>query len=281
MSSTLTTVEISAAVSAVTGAVAGDLWRSAGARLQALRQRLAPDHRPLHDASWSLTGTSMSPTEHVQVRVACAPNRSLDKNEIDPDMVVPFLRASFPSLCDGVPAYSSSLTGVRFEAAGGADHGFVWAWKSGRLDLSWLCPIATEPLTLVAVDLLAPVAAMIEAVTTSRYQQLYGRTFRKHRRRYDWFISVSTSVNHSELGSTPWTAIAFPGRTPPRAGAQQQPFSPAVGFAASQLRDWSPRDPDQVLHVFLEDFLKVNGYHDVVGAVEDTIAAFRDPSRSG
>ncbi len=280
MTSTLTTVEISAAVSAVTGAVAGDLWRFSGGRLQALRQRLAPDHRPLWDADWQLTAATMSPTDQVQVRVACAPNRSLRRPEIDPDLAVPFLQAAFPSLCHGVPAYSSSLTGVRLEAEGGADHGFVWAWKSGRLDLSWFCPSDVEPFTVAAAELLRPVAAMADAVRSPGYQRMFGRTFRGRRRRYDWFIAVSTTVNAGDLGSTPWTTIIFPGRIPPRAGAQQQPFCPQLGFAASALRDWNSQGgQDRVLRLFLEDFLKVNGYHDVTGPVDDTIEALRDEER--
>lgn len=278
MPSTGTTVEISAAVSAVTGAAAGSVWRWGARMLHTIRNHLQPDHGALFDASWALyVATSIS--ARIMVRVACAPNRSLGRSEIDPDLAVRFVAEAFPGIYSDRPAFSSSITGVRFDAARGSEDGFIWVWKSGRVDVAWYLPRDPSELggpNVDVMELLVPVALLARAVSGRTYKQLFGHAFRGHRRRLDWFIGVTSGVTDGVHGNQPWREAVFPGRSPARAGSEQIAFCPANGFAADALRNWNPhRGVVGALRPFLEDFLKVNGYHDLSGAVSDTLKEFK------
>lgn len=277
MSGALLTVEISAAVSAVTGAASGRIWEWASRMIAGVRDRLAADHRALYEAEWQLTSSCVSTHPCFEVRVTCAPNRSLGRAEMDPDMAIRFVHEAFPDVFAQQPAYSSSRSGVRFLPAAGP--GNIWVWKSGRVDLDWYLP-PVEPSAapcLDAVELLRPLALLAAALSHPAYVQLFGRRFRRRRRRFDWFIVVSPSVCDAESGeSRAWAQVTFPVDAPPRAGTNQTPFSPPEGFASRALRDWDPRrEVSDALLLFFEDFLKVNGYHDVETAVTGTVAVFR------
>jgi hypothetical protein len=68
--------------------------------------------------------------------------------------------------------------------------------------------------------------------------------------------------------------ILISGRRPQRAGSQS-PFCPPTGFAKDALRGWDSRRPvRELLRAFLVSFLETNGYHDVDGAIADTLDAF-------
>ena len=60
--------------------------------------------------------------------------------------------------------------------------------------------------------------------------------------------------------------------------------APPGGYASSRLRGWNPRRPvSELLALFLDDFLKQNGYHAIGDAVADTIeaaAALKSTSRT-
>lgn len=61
---------------------------------------------------------------------------------------------------------------------------------------------------------------------------------------------------------------------PGHTGASQYPFCPPAGYASSRLHNWNPRRPvSELLALFLDDFLKQNGYHAIGDAVADTIEA--------
>ena len=78
----------------------------------------------------------------------------------------------------------------------------------------------------------------------------------------------------SDGATVPWSDLEFPGRRPKRAGAGQYPFCPPGGYAGSRLRGWNPRRPvSELLALFLDDFLKQNGYHAIGNPVADTIEA--------
>lgn len=284
MSGALLTVEISAAVSAVTGAAAGKVWTWAGAAMAAVRWRLIPDHRPLYDADWRLTAAFDSTHPRFAIRVTCAPNRSLGRAELDPDVAIRFVHEAFPGIYADRPEHSSSRSGVRFLPREGP--GNIWVWRSGRIDLEWYLPPGDggNLPRMDAIELLRPVALIASAVSHPRYVQLFGRRFQRHRRRFDWFIVVSPTLRENATSeSRPWAEVVFPVPAPPRAGSNQTPFSPVDGFASSALRDWKPAARvRQALALFLEDYLKVNGYHDVSPAVDGTVDYFishRAPDR--
>jgi hypothetical protein len=123
------------------------------------------------------------------------------------------------------------------------------------------------------LDVLRPIALMAAAV--------YGATQLRFRRRFDWYIAVSMSYLRPPASTTEWDDVAFPGRRPPRAGTGQRTFCPVGGYAAAQLRNWrAGSSPAELLAVFLTEFLKQNGYHDVGDAVADTVATTAVPALS-
>lgn len=161
MSGTLTTVWVSAAVSAVVGAAAHNMWQGAVRAVSVVSKRFAPDHMPLWEGSVSLSPQG-STTSNVRVHVACAPNRHLGRAEIDPDIAIPFLQEFFPSACQ-LLAWSSVRDSVRFQAPTGYQDGLVSVGKSGRVDLvTYLTGDATEDGVCVSImQLLGPVAQMV------------------------------------------------------------------------------------------------------------------------
>jgi hypothetical protein len=231
--------------------------------------------------AWALIASGVSGNRSaVRVLVACAPSRSLRSASIDPDLAIPFIQSSFLGMFPDEPALSLPREGVKFTVSpdGSPSEGFAWAWASGRVDLSVL--IGLEPGTdgrfvIPVLEILRPIALLAEAVSGPAYSRVYGGTRFRLPRRFDWFIAVSTDLLRPADGATvPWNDLEFPGRSPKRAGASQYPFCPPAGYASSRLRSWYPRRPvSELLALFLDDFLKQNGYHAIGDAVADTIEA--------
>ena len=178
------------------------------------------------------------------------------------------------------PAMSLPREGVKFTISpdGSPSDGFAWAWASGRVDLSALISLEPGPdgrFVIPVLEVLRPVTLLAEAVSGPAYSRVYGKPRLRRPRRFDWFISVSTDLVRPADGATiPWSDLEFPGRRPRRAGASQYPFCPPAGYASSRLRNWNPRRPvSELLAVFLDDFLKQNGYHAISDAVTDTTKA--------
>jgi hypothetical protein len=117
--------------------------------------------------------------------------------------------------------WSSTQDGVRFQKEGGRDRGTAWVGISGRVDLTWCIAEQSgeEGPTFPLVELLHPVSQMLTAVTGERYRRMFGRSFRRHRRGFDWFIAVSPTVNVPPVGQVRWRSIEFPGQVPPSSGA--------------------------------------------------------------
>ena len=66
----------------------------------------------------------------------------------------------------------------------------------------------------------------------------------------------------------------FPGRRPQRAGANEYPYCPPLGYASADPRNWNPRRPMAELQAaFVDDFLKQNGFYAADQAIADTIDA--------
>jgi len=126
--------------------------------------------------------------------------------------------------------------------------------------------------------MLRPIAMMAAAVSGPGYSRVYGKTRTRLPRRFDWYIAVSMNYTHPSAYTTEWDDIAFPGRRPPRAGSGQVTYCPPGGYAAAKLRSWKAGNSVQeLLSIFLEDFLKQNGYHDVDDAITDTVRAAVNP----
>ena len=265
---------------AVAAVGAGLKWGRAV--LAAVMRRVRPDHRTLTARpAWALVASGVSGNRSaVRVLVACAPSRSLRPASIDPDLAIEFIRSSFPGMFPDEPALSLPREGVKFTVSpeGSPSDGFAWAWASGRVDLSALITLEPGPdgrFVIPVLEILRPVALLAEAVSGPAYSRVYGKTRTRLPRRFDWFIAVSTDLVRPSDGATvPWSDLEFPGRRPKRAGASQYPFCPPGGYASSRLRGWNPRRPvSELLALFLDDFLKQNGYHAIGDAVADTIEA--------
>jgi len=175
------------------------------------------------------------------------------------------------------PSLSLPRQGIKFTVAdnGSPNDGYAWAWASGRIDLAVDINLGCEPdqrFFIPVLEVLGPIALIANAVSGPGYAEVYGRTRTRTPRKFDWFIAVSTDFTRPDACTVEWDDIVFPGRRPARAGSDQRTFSPPGGYAAAKLRNWKAGSSfNDLLTVFLEDFLKQNGYHDVAAAITDAI----------
>jgi hypothetical protein len=277
------TVAVSAAVSAIITVIVGTAVNWGGRVATAIRTRVVPDHQALYRADWPLSGAE-SADDRLRVKVSCAPERSRRRSEIDPDEAIRFVRAEFGHWVLPEPVFSSPATGVRFEAPGGRDEGYVWVWAGGRVDLAWHLPgsaLVEGKVIVPLLEVLRPVVALATAVRGRSYRAVFPDGWRGRIRRFDWFTSVSTAIVDAGGVTRSWDDIAFPGRRPRRAGAQPTAILPVGGYAAAGLRRWKPSRPiAELVAVFLDAFLKTNGYHDCDHAIADAVAAIEADSES-
>jgi hypothetical protein len=272
-------------IAAVLGAAVGALTTASlkwgRTTLAVAKARLQRDHRSLHGGGNWMLPQSVSSGQPCSVRllIACAPSRSIRKSDLDPDRAIPFIRQSFPDMFLEEPSLSLPQQGVKFTVASGGSpsDGFAWAWANGRVDLAVDSQLDCGPdqrFAIPVVDVLRPIAMMAAAVSGPGYSKVYGKTRTHLLRRFDWFIGVSMTYTHPGAYTIAWDDITFPGRRPPRAGSGQGAYCPPGGYAAAKLRNWKAGSPvENLLAIFLEDFLKQNGYHDVGDAITDTVAA--------
>jgi hypothetical protein len=276
-------------IAAVLGAAVGALTTASlkwgRSTLAIVRARIQRDHRTLHGGrAWALPqSVSAGGQCSVRLLVACAPSRAIRQSDIDPDRAIPFIRESFPGMFPDEPSLSLPHEGVKFTVASQSSpsDGFAWVWVGGRVDLAVDIQLDCGPdqrFIIPLLDVLRPIAMMASAVSGPGYAKVYGKTRTRLPRRFDWFIAVSMTCTHPSAYTMEWDDVAFPGRRPPRAGSGQRTFCPSGGYAAAKLRNWKAGSSvAELLAVFLEDFLKQNGYHDVADAITDAVAAAMMP----
>ena len=243
--------------------------------------RIRRDHRTLYDGrAWGLPQSVSAGAQcSVRVLIACAPSRAIHDSALTPTVLSPFVRESFPGMFPDEPSMSLPHEGVKFtvSSSGSAGDGYVWAWAGGRVDLAVDVELDCEPsqrFVIPLLDVLRPIALMANAVSGPGYAKLYGTTRTRLPSRFDWFITVSMNFLRPDACTTEWDDVAFPGCRPPRAGSGQRTFCSVGGYAAAKLRNWKAGSSvADLLAVFLEDFLKQNGYHDVADAVSDAVTA--------
>lgn len=283
------TIIIVAVLSAAAGAftTAGLKWgRSA---LAIARARVRRDHRALYGGrNWSLPQSPSAGGQcSVRLLVACAPSRAIRESDIDPDHAIRFVRESFPGMFPDEPSLSLPHQGVKFTVAtqGNPSDGYAWTWANGRVDRAvdiLLDCDANQRFLIPLVEVLRPITMMAAAVSGPGYSKVYGKTRSRLPRRFDWFIAVSMTFTHPNALTVEWDDVAFPGRRPPRAGSGQGTFCPVGGYAAAKLRSWKAGgSAEKLLALFLEDFLKQNGYHDLADAIMDSVAAATTPQVTG
>jgi hypothetical protein len=247
-----------------------------------LRTHLPPDHSSLYGPGWALT-TTTSGCDRIRVQVVAAPDRSLPAAPIDPDRAIRFVHERFPGRFPPSPAFSIPSEGVRFDISlAGINEGYIWVWRSGRVDLDhYIVPNHDEQGRVIVpvLEILDQIKQVFDAMTSPAYKVVFPRRGIRRSRRFDWFIGVSPSITRPDGVTTSWNDVEFPGRRPSRAGTYQQAFCPPGGFAQGALRSWpSRRGYTALLQIFLLDFLHQNGFHDCGGAIDDTLAAFSQSS---
>jgi hypothetical protein len=272
-------------IAAVLGAAVGALTTASlkwgKSALAIVSAHIRRDHRTLYGGrAWALPqSVSAGGPCSVRVLVACAPSRAIRRSDIDPDRAISLIRENFPGMFPDEPSLSLPQEGVKFTIAsqGSPNDGYAWAWASGRVDLAVDVQLDCGPdqrFVIPLADVFRPIAMMAAAVSAPGYAKVYGRTRTGLPRRFDWFIAVSVTFVHPGALTTEWDDVAFPGRRPPRAGSGQRTFCPVGGYAAAKLRNWKAGSSVAgLLALFLEDFLKQNGYHDVADAITDAVAA--------
>lgn len=197
---------------------------------------------------------------------------------IDPDLAIPFIRESFPGMLPDEPAQSLPRDGIKFTVSpdGSPADGYAWAWASGRVDLSAVISLTPGQMSGTWLPSWRSRArsSCLPRRFPARPAWVYGKTRTRLPSGFDWFIAVSTELVRPGGATVPWSDLHFPGHRPQRAGASQYPFCPPTGYASARLRNRNPRRPiSELLAVFLDDFLKQNGYHAVGDAIADTVQA--------
>ncbi|HEV2254425.1 MAG TPA: hypothetical protein VGS06_14625 [Streptosporangiaceae bacterium] len=272
---------IAAVLGAAVGAFTTASLKWGRSALAIVRAHLRRDHRTLYGGrAWALPqSVSAGAPCSARVLVACAPSRAIRQSGIDPDRAIPFIRESFPGMFPDEPSMSLPQEGIKFTVAsqGSPSDGYAWAWASGRVDLAIDIQLDCGPdqrFSIPLLDVLRPIAMMAAAVSGPSYAKVYGKTRTRLPRRFDWFIAISMDYVHPGALTIEWDDVTFPGRRPPRAGSGQRTFCPVGGYAAAKLKNWKAGSSvAELLAVFLEDFLKQNGYHDSASAITDAVAA--------
>lgn len=170
-----------------------------------------------------------------------------------------FRRPGFPGRFPASPIFSIPSEGVRFDQSPGSlSDGYVWVWRTGRLDFDQYVLPKHDDRGQIVVPLLeiqAVIMLVAEAVASTAYDNLFGHRRLGRGRRFDWFIGVSPTITGPDGVTVSWDDLDFPGRRPSRAGTHQQAFCPPAGFAHLALRSWNPRKGvAAVLRPFLVDF---------------------------
>lgn len=271
-------VVLTTAVSAAVAAVVSALFKWGGQLAVRFRAWFRPDHAPLGAGEWPLY-TSFDDRPKIRVLVACAPTRSVRKQEVDPDLAIGFACRRFGTHLAPEPTFSRPQTGVKFQEAGQAtDMAYLWIWAVGRVDYSTFVetiPTESGGQALPLVEVVEPVVTVARAMASREYRRLFPRRWAELPRRFDWFIAVGTHTkNDGDEAAKPWTELAFPGTSPPRAAGEQDPFCPPQGYATEALRSWRFRGSvDELVAVFADSFLKQNGYNRCGPAIADVTRA--------
>jgi hypothetical protein len=118
---------------------------------------------------------------------------------------------------------------------GGRDRGTAWVGISGRENLTWCLAEQSgeEGPTIPLVGLLHPVSQMVTAGTGERYRRMFGRSFRRHRRGFDWVHRRQPDGERAARGAGPLALYRVPG---PGASTQRSNKDLSAPLGASQRR---------------------------------------------
>ncbi|MCO7221515.1 hypothetical protein [Klenkia sp. PcliD-1-E] len=212
-------------MSATVAACVSALFKWGGELAVRIRAWFRPDHVPLGAGEWQLY-TSFDNTPKVRVLVACAPTRSLRKQEVNPDLAIRFARGHFANRLVPVPTFSRPQNGVKFQEVRHVTDmaAYLWIWAAGRVDYSTFVetiPTESGGHALPLVEVIDPIVTVARAVTSREYRRVFPRRWADLPRRFDWFIAVGTHIRKEDGEAVkPWTELAFPGTPTPRAAGE-------------------------------------------------------------
>jgi hypothetical protein len=269
---------VGAVITFAVGLALGWVQRLGRYVVAAVRARRQADHVTI-TSGWFHDDLSCAAEFLVSIRVA--PSKSLAGPAwLEANQVAAFVRGAFGDLFPESPEYSNPTELIRYRTANdgqirGIDQSAL-VWSSGLIE-------ATVPITHSLDDAGQPIIALIEiaravlpaigAIQQGGYAQIFGSSaLRPHG--LDWAIGLSRELAGDK--STPWAALAFPGREPSGRATGMRPPWGRPGFGQDQLRSVSTRTaPDDILVPALADLMDRSGYYGSGPAVSDLRAAIR------
>jgi hypothetical protein len=273
---TLLLTVLSVTITTIVGLVTG--W------LQNLVRRvwhgLHPDHSTIQ-CGWFYQHMGGSYRFYVSVRVAPSRRIKPARRRLEPQRVCQFVAKALPGQFPGEPKYSMPTEGIRFETsypeAGPTERGVMWVWANGLVECSVPvthdCDETGRPI-LNLVSLAPPILALVDAINSGWYRNLFGCSRLQRPHRLDWHVSLTPAISTAELGWTPFKALVFPGRTPAGQATDMYPTEPDNGYGGDRLRGCRQRlDSLEVLRTVFESLLERAGYWGYDEAVDDAIKA--------
>lgn len=187
-----------------------------------------------------------------------------------------YVHRSFPGMFTEEPKFANVSYGVKFEITENSiEVGYVWVWKSGRMDFQKCVDVEIGDDGSIVFDLnhvVEAILTLVKAMNIASYWKIYKQSRWHLSRRFDWYVSISTSIRRNDGMTVTWSDAVFPGRRPMRAGGSVQAVCPQGGYAKNDLRSWSPRTGGlTILNPFLNDFLLQNGFYNCEESVHDIV----------
>lgn len=255
-------------------------WIRAGVRrlTSAIRSnpfaRGADDHLTIH-SGWIRVDSGGWPRIHVHVR--CAPSRQWkDRHRMRLDGMYRFVHRVRAGQFPHDAHYSVPDELIRFMTSDAAispsDPGVACCAPNGVIELAIPLPCRTtaDGLVLAASAVAELIAAFHAEIASGAYDRIYGVT----PRRLDWMLNISPSITAGDFTSQPWTEIDFPGRRPTSRAQGMRPPADPRGYGRDATQSLAIHvDPAVLLRWLFTDLLERNGYHDITGAVTDTVEA--------
>jgi hypothetical protein len=278
--SALSTVEVSAIVSAVVTTSFNTVIRYGEQLVEFVKTRLPDDHTALYAGTLRLGVDAQ--TDSLAVQVSSAPSRRLKRAGLDIDQATAVVRSRFGEWFPEKPERSGPDIGVSYTVMKEEDSYTVdrriWLYPSGRVDLYWCLPasLPDDPVPIDLAEFLRPLLMLAALVGSSDYYRVYARRPLRFKHRFDWSFVAAMHIYDRQRAARNWI-LRFPGPQPRRA-ADRQAFCPSAGYAADELRGWPMGRPvEELVRVALRSVLFHNGYHDVEDALTNAVCHIGAP----
>jgi hypothetical protein len=271
------TTIVTAAITAGVVSTVGWLAQTYLPRLRVWFARRSRDHSPI-GGGWYKTDDGRGYHFHAVVR--CAPSRTPPRMSV-PDVgeACRFVGAIFPEV-PPIPR-TVQVTDLKFALESDdprEEPPTLYLYDSGlieaRLILTADGSVPAAP-SLDMMDVLEPLARMLEAVRAGWYKKLYPH----FRGRIDWQFMISPSTSLPDGQWNPWRELQFPGRQPAGRASEMVAPNPRPSFGEAALTSKKLQsDPLSILSAVTADLLQRAGYWGFDDAVADLVEAVTDRS---